>query len=64
MSTDSFHHVIEQGMRKKQCIKDFVDLVEFSGKAFVMEHDHFLPFERGSNEMHWKESNMDEFQRA
>ena len=91
MSADSFHHVIEQGMRKKQSIEDFqdfVDLVDFSGKALVMEHDDFLQlprgvsqakyaskkpklqvmqvirFERASNEMHWKESNMDEFRSA
>ena len=45
MSADSFHHVIEQGMRKKQSVgdfQDFVDLVDFSRKAPVMEHDNFL----------------------
>ena len=45
MSADSFHHVIEQAMRKKQGIEDFqdfVDLVDFSRKALVMEHDDFL----------------------
>ena len=91
MSGDSFHYVIEQGMKKKQRIQDFqyfIDLVDFSGKAHVMEHVNFLQilrdvsrakyaskkpklwviqviqFERGSNEMRWKESNMDEFQSA
>ena len=45
MSADSFHHVLEQGMRKKQSVgdfQDFVDLVDFSGKTPVMEHDDFL----------------------
>ena len=50
MSTGSFDHVIEQGMRKKQRIEDFqdfVDLVDFSGKALVMEHDDLLQIPRG-----------------
>ena len=91
MSADSFHHVIEQGERKKQHIEDFqnfADLVDFSGKTLLMGHDKFLQnshgvyqakyaskkpklelilvvrFERRSNEMHWKESNMHEFQSA
>ena len=49
VSADSFHHVIEQAMRKKQGIEDFqdfVDLVDFSGKALVMEHDDFLQITR------------------
>ena len=50
MSTDSFHHAIEQGMRKKQRtedFQDFVDLVDFSGKALLMKHDDFLQIPRG-----------------
>ena len=52
MSADSFHHVIEQGMRKKR-IEDFqdsVDLVDYSGKALVMEHDDFLQIPRARNQ--------------
>ena len=50
MSTESFHNVIEQGMRKKQRnedFQDFVDLVDFSGKALLMKHDDFLQIPRG-----------------
>ena len=45
MSADSFHHVIEQGKRKKQHIEDFqnfADLVDFGGKTLLMGHDKFL----------------------
>ena len=50
MSADSFHHAVEQGMRKKQHIQDFqdfADFVNFSRKALVMEHDNFLQIPHG-----------------
>ena len=40
MSAGSFHHVIEQGMRKKQRIEDFQEVL-------VMEHDDLLQIPRG-----------------
>ena len=42
MSADAFHHMIEQGMRKKRRIENFygfIDVVEKKGKALVMKYD-------------------------
>ena len=44
MSTDSFHHKVWQGMKKKKRVEDFedlVDLVKACGKSFVMDYKSF-----------------------
>ena len=38
--------------------------LEYASKKPKLEVIQVVRFERGSNEMHWKESNMDEFQSA
>ena len=50
MSADSFHHLIEQGLKnagKVQNFSDFVNIVEKYGKAHVMRIDDFLSIPRG-----------------
>ena len=45
MSTHSFHHSVEQGMKKKKRVEDFqdlVDLVKACRKSFVMDYKSFL----------------------
>ena len=50
MSADSFHHLVEQGMRKKKNVEDFqdfCDIVDKSGQALVMKYDDFYLVPRG-----------------
>ena len=50
MPADSFHHLIEQGLKnagKVQNFSDFVNIVEKYGKAHVMRIDDFLSIPRG-----------------
>ena len=50
MSADSFHHTVEQGMKKKRRMDnfhDFVDVVEKNGEALVMKYDDFCHIPHG-----------------
>ena len=50
MSADSFHHLVEQNMRKQRRVEDFqdfVNLVDSCGKSLVMEYNNFFKFPRG-----------------
>ena len=51
MSADSFHHTVEQGMKKKRRMMDnfhdFVDVVEKNGEALVMKYDDFCHIPHG-----------------
>ena len=44
MSTDSFQHKVEQGMKKKKRVEDsedLIDLVKACGKSFIMDYKSF-----------------------
>ena len=50
MSADSFHHQVEQGMRKLKKVEDFEDfvgIVNKCGQAVVMKYDDFFQIPRG-----------------
>lgn len=50
MSADSFHHLVEKGIKKKRKLEnfeDFVKIVEDEGKALEMKYDDFILIPRG-----------------
>ena len=60
-STDSFHHLVEKGIRRKRRLdnfEDFVKIVENEGKALEMKFDDFQLVPRGVSRKFCKKTNQ------
>ena len=56
MSADNFHHQVEQRMRQKKNVKDFldfVDVVSSCGQSLVMKCNDFFDFRKGVSQANY-----------